>query len=337
MNLLYNFGNQGSGRPSFFEMFLEQSMVSSLKPAFEYLMAILAERNARYLPLVEYADEVFYGSVAILERHYLKHYDGSFSENFYGLKRVIVTADGKKGPPLQRKQKLWSIFFLVVVPYCKGKLDKYYANNFASQEERTRMKKTFFFLYPFVVAFYEGLFFIYQLLYMYDCTEYWTPFLHLQGLQVKRQTMHDMVRLSRKVQDIQKHRKNLGSVERVVTAVNDSIHFVLDMSQYLLPGAIFFFKFLEWWYSEPRFQYSDAPIPDPPDPPKLLGLQVPADKTLCPICEKKRTNPAIVGSGFVYCYPCIFKHIEVYKQCPITLAPADVDHIRKIYEDDMDL
>lgn len=41
MNLLYNFGNQGSGRPSFFEMFLEQSMVSSLKPAFEYLMAVL--------------------------------------------------------------------------------------------------------------------------------------------------------------------------------------------------------------------------------------------------------------------------------------------------------
>lgn len=336
MNLLYNFGNQGSGRPSFFEMFLEQSMVSSLKPAFEYLMAILAERNPRYLPLVEYSDEIFYGTVAVLERHYLKHYDGSFSENFYGLKRVIVTADGKKGPPLQRKQKLWSIFFLVIVPYFKTKLDKFYSNSVANDENRSRAKTLFYYVYPVVVAFYEGLFFLYQLLFMYDYTEYWTPFLHLQGLQVKRQTMHDLVRLSKKVQDIQKHRKNMGHLEWVWTRINDAIHFLLDISQYLLPSAIFFFKFLEWWYSEPRFQDSDAPVPDPPDPPRLAqGVSLPADKSICPICEKKRTNPAVAASGFVFCYPCIFKEISTYGKCPITSLPENVDNIRKIYEDEI--
>jgi hypothetical protein len=74
---------------------------------------VVAQNNPRYLPLLNYSDEIFYAVVGVLERHYLKHYDGSFSENFYGLKREIVTKDGKKGPPLQRKHKLWSLFFLV--------------------------------------------------------------------------------------------------------------------------------------------------------------------------------------------------------------------------------
>lgn len=138
MNLLYNFNTQDEASPSFFEMFLESQMISSLKPAYDYVAQVcsnhpflwwqrkvLAQGNPRYLPLVEYADEIFFGTVAILERHYLKHYgwplplffltitDGSFSENFYGLKRCLVTRDGKKGPPLQRRHKLLSIFFLV--------------------------------------------------------------------------------------------------------------------------------------------------------------------------------------------------------------------------------
>lgn len=48
--------------------------------------------------------------------------------------------------------------------------------------------------YPWASAVYEGLFFVYQLLYLYDHTAYYTPFLHLQGLQVKRLSLEDSVR-----------------------------------------------------------------------------------------------------------------------------------------------
>jgi len=40
---------------------------------------------------------------------------------------------------------------------------------------------------------YEGLFFVYQLLYLYDHVRFYTPFLHLQRLEVKRLSMEDMV------------------------------------------------------------------------------------------------------------------------------------------------
>lgn len=51
----------------------------------------------------------------------------------------------------------------------------------------------------------------------------------------------------------------------------DTTKFILDFSQYLLPSAIFFFKFLEWWYHEPRFEKPPEVIPPPPEPPHVCN------------------------------------------------------------------
>jgi hypothetical protein len=199
MNLLYNYNSGNPSQPSFIEMFLETQMIPSLKPALEWVIGILAQRYNRLYSALDYLDEIFYGVVFILERHYLKHYDGSFSENFYGLKRVIVTPDGKTPPALRRLHKLWSLFFLVVVPYLKTKLDKYYQKTFGSERPRepttepNQAQKFFGHIYPFLTVVYEGLFFLYQILYMYDMTQYYTPLLHLQGLVVKKISLDDMV------------------------------------------------------------------------------------------------------------------------------------------------
>src|SRR5690349_17027219 len=47
--------------------------------------------------------------------------------------------------------------------------------------------------YPFINAVYEGSIFIYQLLYLYDYTSYFSPFHHLQGLTLKRLSVQEMV------------------------------------------------------------------------------------------------------------------------------------------------
>jgi hypothetical protein len=60
--------------------------------------------------------------------------DGSFSENFYGLRRAPVTIDGKAPPPT-RGQKQASLLFLVIVPYLKDKMDQYYARRFGGGHE----------------------------------------------------------------------------------------------------------------------------------------------------------------------------------------------------------
>ncbi|KAK4403935.1 Peroxisome biogenesis protein 12 [Sesamum angolense] len=46
-------------------------------------------------------------------------------------------------------------------------------------------------------------------------------------------------------------------------------------------------------------------------PPKVAkeGIPLPPDKTVCPLCLQKRTNPSVMAvSGFVFCYTCIFKY-----------------------------
>lgn len=172
MNILYNFNTTDASHPSFFEMFIQTQMMPSLKPALKYTLAVcsapcdlgvgfipthfssaqvLSQKFPRTEWTLKWADELFYGGLFVIERHYLKHYgpsslptshsrnpltfldfpDGSFSENFYGLRRAPVTADGKAPPPT-RAQKQASLFFLVIIPYLKDKLDQYYARRFGS-------------------------------------------------------------------------------------------------------------------------------------------------------------------------------------------------------------
>lgn len=50
-------------------------------------------------------------------------------------------------------------------------------------------------------------------------------------------------------------------------------------------------------------------------------------------CRQPCTNPAQVAtSGFVFCYPCAFAYVTDHGCCPVTLIPASVDHVRKLYE-----
>ncbi|CAI5989015.1 unnamed protein product [Closterium sp. NIES-64] len=41
------------------------------------------------------------------------------------------------------------------------------------------------------------------------------------------------------------------------------------------------------------------------------GIPVPSDRSLCPLCLCRRTNPtAPATSGFIFCYPCIFAYVD---------------------------
>eukprot|EP01018_Ginkgo_biloba_P021346 Gb_06724 [translate_table: standard] len=96
---------------------------------------------------------------------------------------------------------------------------------------------------------------------------------------------------------------------------------------------------MEWWYqsAEERIAAPTVyPPPPPPPPPKVAeeGIPLPLDRTLCPLCSQKRINPTLVAvSGFVFCYPCIHKYISQYKRCPVTLMPATVDQIQRLFHD----
>ena len=99
-------------------------------------------------------------------------------------------------------------------------------------------------------------------------------------------------------------------------------------------------QLLEWWYgsAEQRLGEKKA-LPPPPPPPALPlvppeagGLALPADPALCPLCRRRRTNPALVAtSGYAFCYPCIHGEVAARGRCPVTHAPARLEHVRRLY------
>ncbi|EGC39191.1 hypothetical protein DICPUDRAFT_148100 [Dictyostelium purpureum] len=457
---LFNFDNGDPNRPSFFEMLNQFQMMPSFKPALKYIFTVLSQRNPKLRYIVNYYDECFYSLLLLLEYHYLKYYEGSFSENFYNLKRIkssksssvdgdtvfsllkrlVVTpksdhdqpelltksqilkksfamlrrnraasaASLKEDHSIKDSDRAESLIYLVVIPYIKSKLDEYYKKEsdplmelglydednddherrvsngtISDQIERERLElveldqklqlqhetrlkiyirlkklklryllfkrlfgsssilkklKTIFLkVYPFVNAIYEALFFIYQLLYLYEYTNYYTPFFHLQSIQLKRLNHKDIESHRAAISNRRRDRINFvrdwyGAPFFVpLVSVLDSI---LDYSKYILPLSVFIFKSLEWWYSENRITAPTLPIPTPPTPAKRApgGLEIPKDKKQCPLCSKERTNPTICGSGFVFCYPCIFGYVNEHSKCPITFLPTNKESLRKIYE-----
>lgn len=60
-------------RPSFFELAAQEQLGDLLKPALRYTLAVLAQRNPRYLlRVVNRFDEVYALIMWAIERHYLK-------------------------------------------------------------------------------------------------------------------------------------------------------------------------------------------------------------------------------------------------------------------------
>lgn len=107
--------------------------------------------------------------------------------------------------------------------------------------------------------------------------------------------------------------------------------------KYGLPVIVFGIRFLEWFYASEYFEKSQIkPIPPPPklQPPNIKDqcIKLPRDLNICPLCNKLRTNSTqLIKSGYLFCYPCIFKYVDENKKCPITFTPSNITDLRKIY------
>jgi len=117
-------------------------------------------------------------------------------------------------------------------------------------------------------------------------------------------------------------------------------NFVMDYAQSALIAAVVGFKLTEWWYGAAEERVANAttlPVPPPPPrpPPHPLGVALPEDKNLCPLCRKTIRNPALlVCSGYVFCYSCVHAHVDRYSDCPVSLhrAVRGVDDIRRLFD-----
>ncbi|EAW14525.1 ubiquitin-protein ligase peroxin 12 [Aspergillus clavatus NRRL 1] len=214
-------------KPSLFELLAEQQLSDLLPPSLRYLLAVATHRHPRYLlRILNSYDEVYALLSLIVERYYLRNFGGSFTENFYSLKRerVLRTKNGEipraqlgaPGPVREslklRSSDVWkNLLVMVGIPYLKRKLDEGYDIHAAPQASlimsggprynpsddlppnptiRQRLMHYYkWFLrnvYPSVNAAYYFSVLAFNLAYLFDNTKYSSPFLWLIGTRIRR-------------------------------------------------------------------------------------------------------------------------------------------------------
>ncbi|KAL6884070.1 Pex12 amino terminal region domain-containing protein [Trichoderma longibrachiatum] len=263
-------------KPSLFEVLSEQQLNGLLPPTLRYLLTVATHRHPRYLlRILNSFDELYALLMLAVERHYLRTRGGSFTENFYGLKREKalhgeIPRASLAAPHLVREtlklttRDVWqNLAVLVGVPYLKRKLDESYDINaprallgaaYTRMPDNPSVRDRFthyyrWFLrnvYPHVNAAYCFAMLAFNLAYLFDRTKYHNPLMWLIGTRIRRMTAADyqaIEKLSASASNAAKPgpRSLLSTPKELASRAMSSLSM-------LLPLSIFALKFLEWWY-----------------------------------------------------------------------------------------
>ncbi|TFK29232.1 hypothetical protein FA15DRAFT_664146 [Coprinopsis marcescibilis] len=356
-------------KPSLFELVAQEQLKDLLQPALKYVLAVFAHRYPRYLIRIVNRHEEFYALVMlIVERRYLMKHNASFSENFYGLKRrrrPYIETDRTKAAIGQvpagerlRSREIWqSLVFLVGIPYVRAKAHDYFeelgggvssdvleesmdtrqVRFLTDQSLAGRSRRAFRKFYPWLNLTFEAWLLLWNVRYLFNRTSAYRPWLSWIGVDLRRLGVEDLNAMA-SLATKSTSSEGLSSISRLKLLLRNSPKLLLDSLRLLLPTAIFFVKFLEWWYSpgSPARSLSSAPVGPAIPPPRMLpphphGLAF--DKRaygICPICRNEINNATALPSGYVFCYRCAYEQVDQQGKCPITLLPAQAWQLRKV-------
>ena len=264
-------------KPSLFEILSENQLNALLPPTLRYLLTVATQRHPRYLlRILNSFDELYAGAMLLVERHYLRTRGGSFTENFYGLKRdkalrAEIPRAGTLAPHVAREAlrlssaDVWrNLAVLVGVPYLKRKLDEGYEVNaprallgaaYTRMPDNPTLKQRFlhyyrWFLrnvYPGVNAGYCFAMLAFNLAYLFDGSKYHNPLMWLIGTRVRRMTGADY----QAIEALSTPKPGKAGARpgwRSFLSPRELGPKVMSSLSVMLPMSIFALKFLEWWY-----------------------------------------------------------------------------------------
>ncbi|CAF0707664.1 unnamed protein product [Brachionus calyciflorus] len=325
-------------RPSIFDIIAQENMHSLFRLSFNHFLKWISVKSLLLQKLKKYSDEIYLLLHSAMEFLYLKTYDGLFSEHFYNLKRDC----------LNNKKRVLSILLSIIIPYLKAKLDNFYEElekNLDTQVESSTsnqdskifkllslIKKLILKYYPYFHLIWSTIFWLYRFRFMIKSSDFHSPLLSLIGVKL--------------IYDINQKNERPNSVLKTLLSTFNNC----------LSNTLYFIQFLKWYqdyrdnqtYSNEidlfTMPLKNGEIDDDGDdnlvPPPILPEKISQNKffknlnnqSLCPLCTKKRSNDCVLGvSGFVFCYPCIFKFIRAHNRCPLTNYPCTTKDIIRIY------
>ncbi|KAI0832509.1 cyclin-dependent protein kinase inhibitor [Trametes gibbosa] len=349
-------------KPTLFELVAQEQLRDLLQPALKYVLSVFAQSYPRYLLRIVNRHEEFYALLMLfVERHYLRTQGASFAENFYGLKRrrtplfkidrARAASGGMFAEEKLRDREVWrSLLFLVGLPYLRAKAQDYFEELGGGvqseliednrQSWRGRLKRAYKAAYPYLNTSFEVWLLLYNIAYLFERTPHYRPWLAWVGVDLRRVSGEDLVSsdLRRVLRRSTRLPPPKGASAAVKRFLKGSPRLLLDSLKVLLPTAIFFIKFLEWWYSpsSPARSLSTSPLGPAVPPPRLLpphpqGVRVDdVEYGQCPLCRDTLANATGFPSGYVFCYRCAHEYVEKHGRCPVTLVPARMWQLRKI-------
>ncbi|KAJ3561155.1 hypothetical protein NP233_g10369 [Leucocoprinus birnbaumii] len=329
-------------KPSLFELVAQEQLRDLLQPALKYVLAVFAQRYPRYLLKIVNRHEEFYAAIMlVVENYYLRKHNASFAENFYGLKRrrrpFIETERAKaavggipQGEALGRPEIWRSLAFLVGIPYLRAKAHDYYEELgggvssdildegmdarqlqvLTEESFKGKLRRMFKQVYPWVNTGFELWLLAWNIAYLFDKTAFYRPWLSWIRVDLRRLGVEDFRAASLAAQKKLPPAPRLGLIARSQRLMSSSPRLLLDSLRLLLPTAIFFIKFLEWWYSpsSPARSLNTSPLGPAIPPPRMLpphpqGISIDRQAYgTCPLCRKQINNATALPSGYVFCY-----------------------------------
>ncbi|TRM68446.1 Pex12 amino terminal region-domain-containing protein [Schizophyllum amplum] len=242
----------------------------------------------------------------------------------------------------------------VAIPYIRAKAHDYFeelgggahtdllddeseaGRSYEDESWPARLRRAYTTIYPWANSAFEVWLLISNVAYLFDQTPYYRPWLSWIGVDLRRLGPEDYRAAMQPKPTAPDRRRSLHA--RLRRLLLTSPRLLLDSLRLLLPTAIFFVKFLEWWYApgSPARALAAAPRGPAVPPPRMLaphpqGIPFdPAGLGTCPLCRAPVSNATALPSGYVFCYRCAYDEVEKHGRCPVTLLPARVWQLRKV-------
>lgn len=221
----------------------------------------------------------------------------------------------------------------------------------------TEFKKKFVEIYPYVQSLVRSGNFAAILMYLSGASKSPSLLTYLFKINYSRLNLYDYDKNDPEVikEKLSQGKMNLFRVnpptnlETVLKVITNNItkpswkviRFILGT---FFPIAIFSLKFLEWWnnsdftlkIAKSLGNILDVMLPSPAilskyrasleKEKKELPKKVYHSSKLCPICKEEITNPAIIETGYVFCYSCIYNYLsQSHRVKPKAHEPAELD------------
>ncbi|KAH3670305.1 hypothetical protein WICMUC_004874 [Wickerhamomyces mucosus] len=343
--------------PTIFEIISTDELQRLITPSLKFFIINIIQKypNKFNLQIALKFDELNLIIRSLVEYLNFKNDNSSFVEKFYGLKKICkinvksidsnieLNNDNDQEFKLNQLQIIISIFKITGLEYLNEKFSNWYnqlyskilLKTFKIDQNLSWIEYLKYLLIiqiiPSIKNFYSTINVLFKILYLSRLTNSIDLIDYIFKIDTTRIIPNQTLSSSSisefkifKKPSFQQNINHLFKLNQIKSIIKSSL-------QNLLPFTIFLLKFLEWYNSSDfikKIKSNSSNIPNIP-PPILRNFPITTKKN-CPICREQITNAAILETGYVFCYPCIYNYLleSDDERCPIT--GLQLLHVKKI-------